>query len=80
MDNFADNWYTLGKIGLGKQTLGNFTNGNLTLGTFTQVYLPWINLPKVFNLGYGIMQKLNYFNDLNVSEFNNDSCVKVLYT
>ena len=54
MDNFAHNWYTLGKIRIGKQTFGNFINGNLTLGKFTRVYLPLINLPKVFYpwLGY----------------------------
>ena len=37
MDNFAHNWYTLGKIRLGKQALGNFTNGNLTLAKSTPV-------------------------------------------
>ena len=60
MDNFADNWYTLDKIGLGKQTLGNFTNGNLTLGNFTPVYLPKINLPKVFTLGYSIYKNATF--------------------
>ena len=38
----------MGKIRLGKQTLGNFKNGNPTLGKLTRVYLPWLNLPKVF--------------------------------
>ena len=50
MDNFAINRYTMGKIRLGKQTLGNLKNGNPTLGKLTLVYLPWLNLPKVFYL------------------------------
>ena len=49
MDNFA-NRYTMGKIRLGKQPLGNFENGSPTLGKLTRVYLPWLNLPKVFYL------------------------------
>ena len=39
MDNFAQIWYTLGKIKLDKQTLGNFTNGNLTLGIYIYGYI-----------------------------------------
>ena len=70
---------------LGKLTLGNFINGNITLGKCTLEYLPRINLPKVFyplpifdefSLCYGI----NFFYYGLYSEFNIDSCGKVLYT
>ena len=46
---YAYNRYYLGKIRLCKLPLANFTNCNLNLGNFTWVYLPWINLSKVFN-------------------------------
>ena len=48
MDNFAHNRLTLDKIRLGKETLGFFTNGNVILFDFTRIFLPWINLTKLF--------------------------------
>ena len=61
---------------LGKLTLGKFTNGNLTLEKFTQIYLPWIIYLKYFARGEFFMS----FSVGLYSEFNSDSCVKVLYT
>ena len=68
MDNFASYRYTLGKNLLGKQTLGNFTNGIVTMYKFTKSILPLVM----------VLPRMHFFNDYYYSEFNSDSCVKVL--